>query len=154
MNNRKTNIAANLSHLRAKSHMSQEEVAEKIGVTRQAVAKWENGETLPDIINCEAIADLFDVSINDLVRYDSKESGLPIGPRDKYIFGTVTVGERGQIVLPKKARDTLGFKAGDTLVVLGDTNPITAGLALIGEEKFLRFTGGTLNGLLNNERND
>jgi len=36
------------------------------------------------------------------------------------ICGTVTVGERGQIVIPKKARDYFGIKAGDTLAVLGD----------------------------------
>jgi hypothetical protein len=72
--------------------------------------QWENGDTLPDIINCEALAGLFDVSLNDLVRYDQGQEGLPIGPRNKHIFGTVTIGERGQIVLPKKARDTLKFQ--------------------------------------------
>ena len=61
--------------------MTQEEVAERIGVSRQAVAKWENGDSLPDIINCEALADLYDVSLNDLVRHDPEEAGLPIAPR-------------------------------------------------------------------------
>lgn len=37
-----------------------------------------------------------------------------------YIFGTVTVGERGQIVIPKEARDIFNIKPGDTLFVLGD----------------------------------
>ena len=41
-------------------------------------------------------------------------------PKGKYIFGTVKVGEKGQIVIPKEARDTFGIKAGDTLLVLGD----------------------------------
>ena len=36
--------------------MSQEAVAEKINVSRQAVAKWESGETLPDIMNCGSVA--------------------------------------------------------------------------------------------------
>jgi AbrB family looped-hinge helix DNA binding protein len=151
MNDKKSNIAANLRHLRSKSHMSQEDVAGIIGVTRQAVAKWEAGDSLPDIVNCEALANLYDVSINELIRHDSEQFGLPIGPKDKHIFGTVTIGERGQIVLPKKARDMLGFKAGDTLVVLGDTNPLTAGIALISAEKFLRFTGGAMPGLPNSK---
>ena len=102
--------------------MSQEAVAEKINVSRQAVAKWESGETLPDIMNCDALAVLFDVSLNDLVRFNPEKEGMPIGPKDKYIFGTVTIGERGQIVLPKKARDIMNLIPGDTLIVLGDTS--------------------------------
>ncbi len=43
MNNMKSNIASNLRYLRNHSNLSQEQVAEKIGVSRQAVAKWENG---------------------------------------------------------------------------------------------------------------
>ena len=144
MNNSKNNIAVNLRHLRTRRRLSQEEVAEQIGVTRQAVAKWENGDSLPDILNCEALADLFEVSLNDLVRYDSEQEGVPIGPKNKHIFGTVTIGERGQIVLPKKARDTLDFQPGDTLVVLGDSNPVTAGIALVNSNTFLRMTGGAV----------
>ena len=41
-------------------------------------------------------------------------------PRGHYIFGTVKVGERGQIVIPREARDKFDIKAGDTLIVLGD----------------------------------
>ena len=37
-----------------------------------------------------------------------------------YIFGTVKVGERGQIIIPKEARQVFDIKAGDTLIVLGD----------------------------------
>ncbi len=141
MNNPRSNIAANLRHLRKANRMSQEEVAEKIGVSRQAVAKWENGDSLPDLINCEALADLYDVSLDDLVRYDAEAEGMPIPPRNKHLFGVVTLGERGQIVLPKKARDIFNLKPGDTLVVLGDTSPQTPGIALIDSQSFLRMTG-------------
>ena len=41
-------------------------------------------------------------------------------PKGHYIFGTVKVGERGQIVIPREARDKFNIKAGDTLIVLGD----------------------------------
>ncbi|MCU9593304.1 helix-turn-helix domain-containing protein [Caldibacillus thermolactis] len=140
----KNNIAANLRYLRNKNQMSQEEVAEKIGVSRQSVAKWENGESLPDIIKCDALADLYDVSLNDLVRYDSDKEGIPIPPRNKHIFGVVSLGERGQISLPKKARETLNLKPGDTLIVLGDTSPETPGIALIESQTFLRMTGQTV----------
>lgn len=141
MNNTKNTLAANLRHLRNYHRLSQEEVAEKIGVSRQAVAKWESGASLPDIMNCIALADLYDVSLNDLVRYDSEVEGLPIPPKDKHIFGVVTIGERGQISLPKRAREIFNLKPGDTLVVLGDSNPHNGGIALIDSQTFLRITG-------------
>lgn len=141
MENMKNNIAVNLRYLRNKSNLSQEEVAEKIGVSRQSVAKWENGDSLPDIIKCDALAELYDVSLNDLVRYDSEKEGIPIPPRNKHIFGVVSIGERGQISLPKKAREMLNLKPGDTLLVLGDSSRETPGIALIDSQTFLRMTG-------------
>lgn len=86
MNNFNNNITANLRHLCTCLRLSQEKVARQIGVTRQAVAKWENGDSLPDILNCEALADLFDVSLNDLLRHDPEQEGVPGGPKNKYIF--------------------------------------------------------------------
>ncbi len=148
MSNPRSNIASNLRFLRTQNRMTQEEVAEKIGVTRQAVAKWENGDSLPDILNCEALAELYGVSLNDLVRYDSEQEGMPIPPKNKHLFGVVTLGERGQVVLPKKARDTFGLKPGDTLVVLGDTNPPTPGMALVDSQSFLRMTGHAVESIL------
>ena len=141
MINQENHIATNLRFLRNKYSMSQEAVAEKINVSRQAVAKWESGETLPDIMNCDALAVLFDVSLNDLVRFNPEKEGMPIGPKDKYIFGTVTIGERGQIVLPKKARDIMNLIPGDTLIVLGDTSKGNEGIALISDRVFFRESG-------------
>lgn len=51
----------------------------------------------------------------------------------KHIFGTVKVGERGQIVIPKDAREVFDIKPGDTLMILGDEN---RGLAIVKAEKF------------------
>lgn len=53
--------------LRTKSGLSQEELAEKIFVTRQAVSRWENGETQPNIETLKMLSKLFDVSINTLL---------------------------------------------------------------------------------------
>ena len=50
----------------------------------------------------------------------------------KYIFGVVKVGDRGQIVIPKDARELYGIKAGDSLVVLGDKK----GMAILKTEVF------------------
>ena len=125
-----------LAEARKKQNLTQEQLAEKLGVTRQAVAKWELGETAPDVLHSDALAALYDVSLDDLVHYDQKRAGIPAPPRGKHIFGTVQVGERGQIVIPKRARDLLGIRPGDALVVLGDTNPGTSGLALVQAEQF------------------
>jgi AbrB family looped-hinge helix DNA binding protein len=124
-------IQENLTYLRKSFKYSQEEVAEKIGVSRQAIAKWESGETLPDIINCVALADLYDVELNDLLHHDPKAEGLEIGPRGKHIMGIVTLQERGQVVLPKDTRDMFDLVAGDKLVVFTDENPESAGIALV-----------------------
>lgn len=57
------------------------------------------------------------------------------GPDGKHIFGTVKVGEKGQIVIPKEARDLYGIKAGDLLLLLGDA----AGMAIVKNEIFVKF---------------
>ena len=105
-------ISRNLTALRQYHQYSQEEVAEKVGVTRQSVAKWESGETVPDILNCDALAELYDVSVDALIHHDQEESHMPIPPKGKHLFGTVKVGDRGQVVLPKRARDLFHIQSG------------------------------------------
>ena len=53
--------------LRNKKGLSQEELAEKVFVTRQAVSRWENGETVPNTETLKLLSDLFEVSINTLL---------------------------------------------------------------------------------------
>ncbi|MFQ9893533.1 MAG: zinc ribbon domain-containing protein [Emergencia sp.] len=53
--------------LRTKNGMSQDELAEKLFVTRQAVSRWENGETVPNTETLKLLSGLFDVSINTLL---------------------------------------------------------------------------------------
>ena len=64
----------NLVQLRKMKKMTQEGLAEKLGVTRQAVAKWEAGETVPDLDKCRIIAELFGVSLDDLANYRAEEN--------------------------------------------------------------------------------
>lgn len=115
-------IGMNIKCLRNKWGYSQQELAEKIGVSRQSVAKWENDETLPDVMKCADMAMLFEVSLDALVTYPIDENAeLSEKSNDgKYVFGMVKVGERGQVVIPKQARKVYGIKAGDKLLVLGD----------------------------------
>jgi transcriptional regulator with XRE-family HTH domain len=56
-----------LLELRTKKGLSQEELAEKVFVTRQAVSRWENGETVPNTDTLKLLSRLFDVSINTLL---------------------------------------------------------------------------------------
>lgn len=117
--------------------MTQEDVAEKVGVTRQAVAKWEAGETVPDLDKCRILAELFGVSLDDLANYEPEQNlGLGLPPKGKHLFGMVTVGDKGQIVIPARARKLFDISAGDQLVVLGDE---TQGLAVMKADRFLEL---------------
>ena len=115
-------IGMNIKYLRNKLELSQEDLAEKIGVSRQSVAKWENGESLPDIQKCADMAMLFEVSLDAFVMSSIDET-VEVGEEPaegRYVFGLVKVGERGQVVIPKHARKVYDIKAGDRLLVLGD----------------------------------
>ncbi len=125
----------NIIHLRKMHKMTQEDLAERIGVTRQAIAKWESGETIPDLEKCRLLAETFGVSLDDLANYEPGENlGLDLPPKGKHLFGIVTVGDKGQIVIPAKARKMFNISAGDELVVLGDE---TQGMAIIKAQYFL-----------------
>ena len=60
----------NLIRFRKKSGLSQEEVAAKLGVSRQTVSKWELGETLPDIQQTKKLSTLYHITLDELVELD------------------------------------------------------------------------------------
>lgn len=127
----------NLLQMRKLRGMTQEEVAEKVGVSRQAVGKWEAGETVPDLDMARKLAEVFDVSLDDLAKYRPEENlGLGVPPTGKHVFGLVTVGEKGQIIIPAKARKIFGLGPGDQLVVLGDEGQ---GLAFLPAKGFMEM---------------
>lgn len=64
------NLGNSLFHARKKSGLSQEEVAEKLGISRQTVSKWETGETLPDIRQSKRLALLYHLSLDELIDFD------------------------------------------------------------------------------------
>ncbi|HKM35179.1 MAG TPA: helix-turn-helix domain-containing protein [Lachnospiraceae bacterium] len=65
-----TEIGQYLSNLRKHYKLTQDQLADKLGVSRQAISKWETGSSLPDIELFEQISDLYGVSINDIVKAD------------------------------------------------------------------------------------
>lgn len=125
----------NLIMLRNLHGFSQETIAEKIGISRQAYAKWETGATVPDIEKCMALAEVYGTTIDSLVRTEPLDGVgmIPPAPKGKNIWGSVAIGERGQIVIPKGARDLFGLTGGQRLIVLSDET----GIALIPDEAFM-----------------
>ena len=137
-------ISKNLMFLRNAHHFTLEYVAEKIGVSRQAVAKWENGESIPDLMNSMALANLYGVTIDDLVHHDHDKKGYAVPPVGKHICGNVTVGERGQIVI----------QPGENLIILGDEEQ--GGLALVKSSTFMKMAEDILamGGIQNDSNQD
>ena len=80
------NIGEKIAYLRISKNLSQEELAEKLSVSRQSVSKWEIGQAFPQIEKILAICSLFSVSADDLLR-DSVEFGATAAECGKY-FGT------------------------------------------------------------------
>ncbi len=124
----------NLIMLRKLNGYSQEQIAEKIDISRQAYAKWESGATIPDIDKAMCLADVYGVTLDSLVKTETADGVgmIPPAPKGKNIWGSVTLGERGQIVIPKAARDIFGLSGGDRLIVVSDEH----GFALIPAEYF------------------
>ncbi len=127
-------LKENLVMLRNLHGFSQEAIAEKINISRQAYAKWESGATVPDIEKCQLLAEVYGVSIDSLIKTETVDGigVLPPAPQGKNIWGSVTLNDRGQIVIPKEARDQFGLTCGKRLIVLSDET----GIALIPAEVF------------------
>lgn len=129
-------IGKNLQKLRKQRSLTQEMLAERVGVARQTVAKWETGESAPDLLTAGRIAEALGVSLDDLVNAPETELDGRPGMRGKHMFGAVTVGEKGQIVIPVRARRVFNINPGDQLLVLGDEN---SGLALMKADFFIKI---------------
>lgn len=64
------NLGNNLFEARKKSGLSQDKVAEKLGITRQTISKWETNETTPDIYQAKKLAKLYNLSLDELIEFD------------------------------------------------------------------------------------
>ena len=105
-------FAENVKMLRKQAGMSQEQLAEKLGVSRQAVTKWETGAGIPDIENIMAISTLFDISIDDLL---SNESGSKKLPETEYLYESVT-----EYDIDESKRYDMKLGGAKRLVLVGD----------------------------------
>ena len=66
-------LGKQIYELRKKANFSQEQLAEKVGVSRQTISKWELGETAPDIKQAQVLSQVFGVSLDELTGNDTKE---------------------------------------------------------------------------------
>ena len=110
-------LADNLRMLRQKEGYSQETVAEIIDIFRQAVAKWEMCESLPDLPNTVKLATLFKVSLDELVLKSMNESSS--GTNDK-VMGVLEVSDSGQIHLPDEIMNLFDIHTGEKVLLLAD----------------------------------
>lgn len=124
----------NLITLRGIHGYSQEDIAEKINISRQAYAKWESGATVPDVEKCSKLADVYGVTVDSLLNSKPNKNinESIFVPKGRNIWGSVTINDRGQIVIPKGARDKFNLTGGTRLIVLSDED----GIALMTAEKF------------------
>lgn len=73
MNQIETNISKNIKELRVASGMKQSELGEKIAYSDKTISKWENGSSVPDIVALGAVADLFGITVDDLIRENAAD---------------------------------------------------------------------------------
>lgn len=121
-----------LKAYRKKNGYTQDDIAEKLGVSRQAVAKWERGESVPDIESVVSLAGIYGVTVDLLIKNSqSSEKG------QQYMFGLVKLNDKGQITLPVECRRVFGIEPGDLILVLGDTDKGIALVKMEGEDVIL-----------------
>lgn len=121
-------LSENLRMMRVKERYSMEDIAEIIGVSRQAVAKWESGETFPDIEKCVKLAKLYKVSLDALVNEPLGLLPENNGEDGKYCFGVTKIAEGGTVTIPQEALNLFGIRDGDMVLVLCDEKK---GMALV-----------------------
>ncbi len=136
-------IGKNLQKLRKQRGLTQEALAEAVGVARQTIAKWETEESTPDLEMSGKLASVLGVMLDDLVNAPENELDNRPGMKGKHMFGVVTVGDKGQIVIPVRARRVFNINPGDQLMVLGDEN---SGIALVDASFFMTVAEGIKNG--------
>lgn len=89
-------IHEKLKNARVSAHMTQEQVAESIMVSRQTISNWENGKSLPDIVNVMKLSDLYQISLDELLKGDQKmkeklEKDIRIAKRNKQVILTTGI---------------------------------------------------------------
>lgn len=127
-------IADNLKLLRYKHGYTLEAIAEIISVSRQSVAKWETGDSVPDVLNCVKLASLFKISLDELVNAPMKSmTENTFLPEDGRICGVLEIGPENTIQIPDTVMKMFSMRSGDKVLLLADK---MQGLALVKCSQF------------------
>ena len=125
-------IGKRIAHLRKEKGMTQEELAQHMGISPQAVSKWENDQTCPDISALPKLARLFDVTVDELL--SGKQELAPVrvlppeerkDPRDMLLRITVdsAAGDRIRVNLPIALVEA-SMEIGMGMPMLNDMEPL------------------------------
>ena len=107
-------VGLNISKYRKEKKMSQDELAEKLFVTRQALSKWENGTSIPSIDTLLELGNIFEISFEELLCLDKKEE-IDVDPED------IFKGRDRNLVLKKIVNGELKLNIPDVLYQLSPT---------------------------------
>ena len=122
-------IADNLKILRYKSGYTLEAIAEIISVSRQSVAKWEAGDSVPDIVNCVKLASLYKVSLDELVNRPLKSVvDNDFVSEEGRVCGVLEISPDNNIRIPDAVMKMFDMHCGDKVLLLADAKQ---GLALV-----------------------
>ena len=122
-------IADNLKFLRYKNGYTLEALAEIISVSRQSVAKWESGDSVPDIINCVKLASLYKISLDELVNMSLKDViSSDFMQEDGRICGVLEIQPENTLRMPEVIMDMFHLHCGDKVLLLADRQQ---GMALV-----------------------
>ena len=125
-------FSRNLRTLRQKFGYTLEEVAERADVSRQAVGKWEMGESLPDLPNTLKLATIFRVSLDELV-LQTLHDDTP--QQNSKTMGMLEVGSNGEIYLPDAVMRLFDIHTGEKVLLLADQ---AQGIAIVKCTQFDR----------------
>ncbi len=129
-------LSKSLKKARENAGLSQAEVAEKLNISRQAISKWENGWTSPDIDNLIILSDLYDVSLDELFKNENnkkkKDENLQesVEPDKKKVFG----------LLPEEVGILIAIVCLSTIPCLG----LIGIILLLGYCVFKKYKIGTI----------
>ena len=127
-------IAENLKALRYKNGYTLEAIAEITSVSRQSVAKWEVGSSVPDIINCVKLASLYKISLDELVNKPLRATITnDFVPENDRICGVLDISKENTIRLPEAVMDMFDITCDDKVLLLADRQQ---GIALVKCSKF------------------
>ena len=127
-------IADNLRLMRSKYGYTLESLAEIVDVSRQTIAKWEAGESYPDIEKCVKLAYLYKISLDELVNrplWDEQIHELNNG--ENKLCGVLALSEEGSITLPKQVMEMFDIRPGEKILLLAERKQ---GIAIVKCSQF------------------